>query len=77
MKAKNFIVSIDRNRCKGCELCISVCPRQVLELSEEINPRGYHFTRVANPSNCIGCSNCSDMCPDTAIELREEMTRHA
>ena len=77
MKARTYIVRIDRNRCKGCELCISVCPRQVLELSEEINARGYHFTRVANPYSCIGCSNCSDMCPDTAIELREEMTPHA
>ncbi len=77
MKAKPYSLRIDRNRCKGCELCVSVCPRQVLDLSEEINPLGYHFARVTNPSHCIGCMNCSDMCPDAAIEIQKRLIRHA
>lgn len=77
MPSKHYSVRIDKDRCKGCELCVSVCPRQVLEMSEKINTRGYHYTRVVNAPNCIGCAQCSDMCPDVAIEIDEEPGRHA
>ena len=75
--AKRYTVQIDRERCKGCELCVAVCPRQVLDMSDKINTRGYHFARVASPPACIGCAQCSDMCPDAAIEISEEIDRHA
>ena len=34
-------VSIDRNLCKGCELCVGACPQQVLAMSPKINIKGY------------------------------------
>lgn len=74
--AKRYSVQIDKERCKGCELCIAVCNRQVLEMSDKINSRGYHFARVAAPSACIGCAQCSDMCPDVAIGITEEPPHH-
>lgn len=74
---RHFTVQIDKERCKGCELCIGACPKQVLEMSDKINAKGYHFARVATAANCIGCAQCSDMCPDVAIEIREELARHA
>jgi 2-oxoglutarate ferredoxin oxidoreductase subunit delta len=75
--ARRYTVQIDRERCKGCELCVAVCPRQVLEISDKINSRGYHYARVASSTACIGCAQCSDMCPDVAIEISEEVARHA
>ena len=33
--------TIDNNRCKGCGLCVTVCPKNVLELSDEVNSMGY------------------------------------
>jgi len=45
-------VYIDKNRCKGCELCIHACPENVLAMSEEINAKGYFVPMVAHPDDC-------------------------
>ena len=37
---KVFQVMIDRDRCKGCELCVNACPKAVLSMSKEINLKG-------------------------------------
>jgi Fe-S-cluster-containing hydrogenase component 2 len=42
MPAKGWIEVSDQY-CKGCELCISACPPQVMELDmSRLTPRGYH-----------------------------------
>ena len=69
--AKAFKVTIERNRCKGCELCIHACPKQVLAMSKEINDKGYFFSTVAAQENCIGCRFCGFMCPDVAITVEQ------
>lgn len=66
-------VTIDRNRCKGCELCVRFCPKQVLAMSREINDKGYFFAQVVNQEACIACRFCGFICPDTAIEIALEV----
>lgn len=63
-------VLIDRDRCKGCELCVGACPQKVLAISRELNGRGSFFARVARPRHCIGCCMCAIACPEAAIEVR-------
>ena len=37
-------VTIEQERCKGCDLCVVACPCDVLALQpKEVNDRGYHF----------------------------------
>ncbi|MGI6316696.1 MAG: 4Fe-4S binding protein [Christensenellales bacterium] len=63
-------VTIDIHRCKGCGLCVDVCPRGVLALdTKEINQKGYNPSSVVAPENCIGCSQCALMCPDVCITV--------
>jgi len=62
---------IDKDRCKGCGLCVAVCPKSVLELSNEINSNGYFAACQARPENCIHCAICCTMCPDVAITIKE------
>ncbi len=62
-------VKIDRERCKGCELCIINCPKKILVISEKINSRGYHFPELTDGDQCTGCAICARMCPDVAIEV--------
>lgn len=63
-------VTIDKNVCKGCELCVKACPKDVLALSEtELNAKGFHPCTVKNESACIGCASCYVMCPDCAITV--------
>jgi len=70
--AKVNKVAIEKNRCKGCALCVSACPKQVLEMSKEINDKGYFYSHVANEPACIGCRFCAFMCPDVAITIEQE-----
>jgi len=65
-------VTIEKNRCKGCGLCVSTCPKQVLAMSKEINDKGYFYAHPANPSACTGCRFCALMCPDVAICIEQE-----
>jgi len=60
---------IDNDRCKGCGLCVTVCPKKVLEMSEEVNSMGYFPVYQARPDDCIFCTACCIMCPDVAITI--------
>jgi 2-oxoglutarate ferredoxin oxidoreductase subunit delta len=63
-------VFIDRDRCKGCELCVAACPQHVLAMAFEPNSRGLNVASVVQPRHCIGCRLCYVTCPDAAVELR-------
>jgi 2-oxoglutarate ferredoxin oxidoreductase subunit delta len=63
--------SIDQERCKGCGLCVAVCPKKVLEISTEINSKGYFPAFQARSDDCVFCDNCCLMCPDVAITIIE------
>jgi len=62
---------IDKERCKGCGLCVAVCPKEVLELAEETNAKGYFPAYQARPEDCVFCTTCCIMCPDVAISIAE------
>ncbi len=59
-------------RCKGCGWCVEFCPRDVLEVSDEINSKGYHPPRTIRPEACVSCGLCELLCPEFAIYVREE-----
>lgn len=67
-------VIIDRNHCKGCELCISPCPQNVLRMSKTIGEKGYFYAELFDPSRCIGCCICAIICPDIAIKVKTNGT---
>ncbi len=65
-------VMIDPEICKGCELCISVCPKQVLEVAAWLNSKGFAPSTAAHLEECIRCGFCASICPDMAIRITEE-----
>jgi 2-oxoglutarate ferredoxin oxidoreductase subunit delta len=59
------------NLCKGCSLCIAVCPTKILKLdTTRVNARGYFPAIVYNLAVCSGCGSCAKMCPDSVITVR-------
>lgn len=84
--AGRIIINIER--CKGCGLCVAVCPKGGITISKKSNKSGY-FPAEPVPSevegatnsdsfdklatSCTGCAVCALVCPDAAIEVfREE-----
>ncbi|WP_312700601.1 4Fe-4S binding protein [Sedimentibacter sp.] len=67
--AKGKVAFID-DACKGCELCVTVCPTKIIELNKEkINDKGYSPAHVIDQEKCIACGNCAIMCPDSVITV--------
>lgn len=65
-------VSFRRERCKGCELCVYVCPKHIIEMEQNCtNVKGYHPAIVVpeNEEKCIGCASCAKICPDSIITV--------
>lgn len=62
-------IEVDKLRCKGCSICVEVCPKKVIALSKETNAKGYYYAQQVDPENCTGCTLCAQMCPDVAIRV--------
>ncbi|HRZ14021.1 MAG TPA: 4Fe-4S dicluster domain-containing protein [Candidatus Omnitrophota bacterium] len=65
-------VHIDGQRCKGCYLCIAVCPRKSLGVAAVLNKKGVKPVEFKKGAECIGCRFCATMCPDCCIEIEKE-----
>ena len=61
------ILEISEIRCKGCGLCTTVCPHNLLLLGEKLNAQGYVVVEIQNADKCTGCALCARICPDVAI----------
>ena len=69
MEAK---VTFDVDRCKGCGLCVSVCPKKIVELDlGATNRKGYHPAGVTDITQCIACASCARICPDSIITVEK------
>jgi 2-oxoglutarate ferredoxin oxidoreductase subunit delta len=63
-------VEVDRERCKGCELCVGVCPKHVLELDlSVVNGIGHHPVMLTDPAPCTSCALCARICPDAVFTV--------
>ena len=76
-KKKQGKIIIDKERCKGCQLCVSACPQEVITVSRKLNQKGYYPAEcVASENNenrnCTGCTMCAIVCPEVAIEVYRE-----
>ena len=65
-------VLVEKDRCKGCGLCVHTCPSHVLAMSHDINARGYFFPVVEHPDDCNACRHCAIVCPDVAIQVEHK-----
>ncbi len=65
-------VTFKEERCKGCGLCVSVCPKKILQLSKEkLNSKGYRPAEITRQEDCIACVFCATMCPDVVITVEK------
>jgi 2-oxoglutarate ferredoxin oxidoreductase subunit delta len=66
-------LKLDVDKCKGCNLCVDVCPKKILVLdNDRVNSTGYNPIMCTNIDECTGCAMCAIICPDSVIELEGE-----
>ena len=49
--------------CKGCDICVKLCPERCLALGES------QVVEITDPHACTGCRVCEWLCPDFAIRV--------
>jgi 2-oxoglutarate ferredoxin oxidoreductase subunit delta len=64
-------ITVNSEWCKGCHICVEVCPRHVLAVDSDVFVRGFHPVVVAKPEDCSTCLQCELLCPDLAITVDE------
>ena len=62
-------IKIDKDKCKGCMLCVSVCPNKLIIRSNSLNKKGVRAVEIKDADKCTGCAMCAIMCPDACIEV--------
>lgn len=68
VKIKGAIV-VNSDRCKGCQLCVVACPKNVIALApKKANVHGYPYVEQTG-DDCIGCASCAIVCPDGCITV--------
>ena len=67
------IVTVSEEVCKGCDLCVFVCPKKIMTLDKsKLNAKGYHPALCTDPRKCVACAMCAVICPDSAIKVEKE-----
>ena len=68
-KNKNRVFVVDRDRCKGCKICVVVCPYDAIFMSKTKSHRGYIYP-IEN-TKCTACKQCCLACPDFALSIHK------
>lgn len=66
------MIIVDPDLCKGCDICIEACPRNVYAKSVELNKKGVYLPYTEDEKECRKCHLCELLCPDQAITVEEE-----
>ena len=56
-------LKLDQEACAGCGMCLLVCPRAVLSLTNG-------KIEIANRDACMECGACARNCPAEALSVR-------
>lgn len=58
-------ITIVPRYCKGCEICVRLCPKSVLGME-------MFKVKVVDLEKCIRCGQCELRCPDFAIFVEKK-----
>ncbi len=60
-------------RCKGCGLCVAICPKKIVAIpKEKRNEKGYFTAICTDEAACTACGMCAMICPDCAVVVEKK-----
>ena len=62
-------IEVDQELCKGCQICMSFCPKDAISLADKLNASGYLPVYFNDNGECTGCAICAVVCPEAVIEV--------
>lgn len=67
IETSNFVSTVDRETCIGCEQCIDHCPMEAITLFDDI--------AFVDASICIGCAGCIPVCPEGSLSMERRSNK--
>ncbi len=65
LKSGGTLIFVNDVWCKGCGICVEVCPKTILGLDPRDKPI------LLDAEHCTGCLRCELLCPDFAMVVAE------
>lgn len=62
---------LEESWCKGCGICVNVCPERIWVLNER------DVVETVSAERCTGCGLCEKLCPDLAIDVLTDLGSQA
>lgn len=62
-------ITVIKERCKGCNICVAFCPKKILALDT------LGKIHVTDEQSCINCGQCELRCPDYAIYVEKKVEK--
>jgi ferredoxin len=72
----NFLPEVNRETCKGCGKCLTVCPVEAMVLVSAGDPHKPKRRKArVDESLCLGCGVCVRACPSASLRLKTRKQR--
>lgn len=65
-------VQLNTDRCRGCQLCLDVCPNALFQPGFTPNAAADFPVEMHNQKYCINCMRCVQICPHRAFDVPEQ-----
>lgn len=75
-KKKSANIYLNQKWCKGCYICVEVCPQKVFGKSSEVSDKGFNPVLILYPEKCTRCRQCEMLCPDLALNVETKNTKN-
>ncbi|MBS7632105.1 4Fe-4S dicluster domain-containing protein [Candidatus Bathyarchaeota archaeon] len=72
LHVKNYKLSLDRNRCVGCQICSLACPKEAIKVEKQPKSNGEKTRKPKvdiDLAKCNFCGICDILCPYGAVKV--------
>jgi 4Fe-4S ferredoxin len=72
LHVKNYKLTLDKNRCVGCQICTLACPKEAIKTEKQPKTQGEKTKKAKvdiDLEKCTFCGICDVTCPYGAIKI--------